>query len=289
MKTHKCDYCNNMFASKQNLKSHQNTAKYCLKLQGNNIINTFVCEYCNMNFTQKANLDRHRSSCTSREVAQNRETIKTLKEYITKLEKQVEDLQKKIDRRTDRLENTLENIAIKGVEKSTTTNTQNINLLPLTENHMKSCSGNLTLDHIKEGAIGYAKYALEHPFKDRLVCVDYARKKIKYMNNDGFYVVDPQMTKITPKFFKSIEEQNNQLIDECIQDIRMKIEDLINSAEDSEGWDLEDFESEQARLHAFLGILLTAKRNVKEASKNKDNEITDDFVKHVVNTIVSYD
>jgi hypothetical protein len=73
--------------------------------------------------------------------------------------------------------------------------------------------------------------------------------------------------------------------------------ELINEKDDlnmysyiSNGkWDVEDFESEQSRLHAFLGILLSAKRNVKEASKNQDNELSDNFVRHVVNTIVSHD
>jgi len=236
-------------------------------------------------YTQKICLERHMLSCKYR---QNNIELEKKDEIIFMQNKTIESQSKKITE----LEGRLENIAIKGVEKPTTStsNTQNINLLPLTEKHMKTCASNLTLDHIREGALGYAKYALEYPFKDRLVCVDYARKKIKYKNSDGDYVVDPYMTKMAPKFFKSISSQNNQLINECISEIRAQIEELINSADDTEGgWDVEDFESEQSRLHAFLGILLSAKRNVKEASKNQDNELSDNFVRHVVNTIVSHD
>jgi len=35
----------------------------------------------------------------------------------------------------------------------------------------------LTLDHHVKGAEGYAEYALEFPFKDKIVCVDVNRNK----------------------------------------------------------------------------------------------------------------
>jgi hypothetical protein len=148
---------------------------------------------------------------------------------------------------------------------------------------MKNCSEYLTLDHIKEGALGYAKFALEHPFKDRLLCVEYDRKKIKYKNSDGQYVTDPNLTKLAPKFFNSIEEQNNQLIDE----IKEKSDSLYATSHDLEGWDLDDVEVEQATLNTLLAVMFEAKHNVRKASKNQDNNITNEFVKHVVSTMTT--
>ena len=81
----------------------------------------------------------------------------------------------------------LENIAIKAVSRPTTKNTQ-INyiqqLQPVTEELVSNVS-NLTIDHIIKGPEGYAEFALEYPLKDRLLCSDYYRRKVKFKDKDG--------------------------------------------------------------------------------------------------------
>mgnify|MGYP001379233298 CR=1 FL=1 len=47
------------------------------------------------------------------------------------------------------------------------------NLIPLDMTEMTEQSRYLTIDHIKNGAAGYAKFALEYPLKDRIVCERY--------------------------------------------------------------------------------------------------------------------
>jgi hypothetical protein len=50
-----CEFCQKIFSTKGTLKTHQKTAKYCIKLQekkGNNI-EKFFCQYCNKELSQR--------------------------------------------------------------------------------------------------------------------------------------------------------------------------------------------------------------------------------------------
>ena len=58
--------------------------------------------------------------------------------------------------------------------------TQINNMLPITDDYLKEQAKYLTLEHVKNGADGYAKYALDYPLKDRIICTDLSRKKGKY-------------------------------------------------------------------------------------------------------------
>ena len=62
-----CEFCKKFFSSKSNLYTHQNTAKYCLDLQGNSSDKEFKCEFCNKQYAQKKGLVLHISSCKERE------------------------------------------------------------------------------------------------------------------------------------------------------------------------------------------------------------------------------
>jgi hypothetical protein len=63
-----CKFCNKKFCSKSSLNNHQKTAKYCIKLQDDNleIISNFNCEFCNKNFTTKQVLLNHLYSCKNK-------------------------------------------------------------------------------------------------------------------------------------------------------------------------------------------------------------------------------
>jgi fructose-1,6-bisphosphatase len=108
------------------------------------------------------------------------------------------------------LQDKLENIAIKAVEKSTTTTIKNthINYIqkmePITQEHLITHAPQLTI----EQASGYAEYSLEGPLKDRIVCVDYSRRKIKFKDIEGNVITDPEMTKLAP----SIKDKSSQLV-----------------------------------------------------------------------------
>ena len=225
----KCSYCENNFSTKTSLNNHQKTAKYCLKLQNKDIQYKYKCESCNMCFHKIFNLDRHISICKSSD---------KMYKYIEKIKQQEEKIKEdgiNIKHQTDTIikyENTikdlqdkLENIAIKSVSRATTTNKTQINnyiqqLQPVTDDHFNDSAQYLTIEHILKGAEGYANFALQNSLQDRMLCVDYSRRKVKFKDKDGHIIVDPEMTELATKLFKSIKEKNNELILECIERLK---------------------------------------------------------------------
>ena len=96
---------------------------------------------------------------------------------------------------------------------------------PLTEQHLIDNAQHLTIDHIKKGPEGYAEYALEYPLKDRVMCSDYSRRKVKFKDNEGNLITDPEMTTLAKKFFNSIKEKNKELVCRCANELKEKLGD----------------------------------------------------------------
>ena len=229
-----CTYCKNTFSNNNSLICHQKTAKYCLEMQGVKK-NTYMCDSCDKILSTKNRLLTHYTSCIKHnqknnnvsfniekqqllDKIQNLECLLTKKdEHIEKLESKLECLLTKKDEHIAILESKLENIAIKAVQKSTTTiKNTHINYIqkmePITQEHLITHAPQLTIEHIKKGASGYAEYALEGPLKDRIACVDYSRRKIKFKDRKGNVITDPEMTKLAPMFFDSIKDKSSQLV-----------------------------------------------------------------------------
>jgi len=231
-----CKFCKNIFSSKTNINHYIKTAKYCLKLQGIVQIDKNKCNGCQKSFSRPYELKRHKNICKSSDVLdtyiiqirQNDETIKTqstLLEYkdekITELRKQLDEQKKSYESQISNLQDKLGEVDIKAVSRSTTTNNKTqINnyiqqLQPVTDEHLIDNAQHLTIDHIMKGPEGYAQYALEYPLKDRMLCVDYARRKVKFKDRDGNVITDPEMNNLATKFFNSIKDKNKELIVEC--------------------------------------------------------------------------
>uniref|UniRef100_A0A6C0JQF0 C2H2-type domain-containing protein n=1 Tax=viral metagenome TaxID=1070528 RepID=A0A6C0JQF0_9ZZZZ len=220
----KCPHCDNIFSSISSLNNHIKTARYCISKRTDNKILIFKCSKCPKTFTSKRWLKSHENKCGETiEELQNRN-----RELITQndlLEGTVYELKQTIKELQDKLEN----IAIKAVSRPTTRNTQINNyiqqLKPLTDEHLLDSVSNLTIDHIIKGPEGYAEYALEYPLKDRVLCSDYSRRKVKFKNKDGKVITDPEMTSLASKFFESIKEKNKELICKYANELKEKLGD----------------------------------------------------------------
>jgi hypothetical protein len=263
-----CSFCKNKFVSKTSLNHHQKTAKYCLKLQGNKTIK-YLCKSCNKNLSTQHRLLTHYSSCDKYKHEQNNkhsileknqlfETIELLKEQL---------IQK--DLHIGKLEDKLENIAIKAVQRPTTTNntnnkTQINNIIqkmePVTQKHLIDNAPNLTLEHVQKGASGYAEYALEYPLKDRVICVDYARRKIKFKDQEGNVITDPEMAKLAPMFFENIKNKSSELV--------YGLNNTNNAEMDS-------------TMFEQVAKLFNTNADVKNGSTGIKSDFFHDFVKHV--------
>ncbi len=58
----KCDYCDKIFCNKYALKTHLNTAEFCLKARGEQLP-IFECYICGKKLSTKGNLDAHIKTC----------------------------------------------------------------------------------------------------------------------------------------------------------------------------------------------------------------------------------
>jgi hypothetical protein len=88
-----CNFCKKVFSSKSNLCAHQNTAIFCLELQGKQPDEKgFNCDFCNKKYAQKKGLILHVNTCKekvkkSQDEKQNEHVtlVKQLELEITKL------------------------------------------------------------------------------------------------------------------------------------------------------------------------------------------------------------
>ena len=259
-----CDHCKNKFSGKTSLALHQKTAKYCLKLQGIQI-KQFICESCGKDVSTKHRLFTHYQSCLKYKEKQyillfEQEKQKHL-DKISDLEDQLLEKNKHIEK----LEDKLENIAIKAVQRPTTTNNMNKtmvnnfiqNMKPVTTANLLEHADKLTLEHVQKGASGYAEYALEYPLKNRVACVDYGRRKIKFKDSEGKVITDPEMLKLAPMFFESIKAKSSELV-----------YSLNNADMDS-------------AMFEEVAKLFNMNADVKNGSSGVKTDFYHDFVKHI--------
>ena len=228
-----CEFCKKEFSTKYNLINHQKNTKYCLEKQGKTLIDKNKCKHCLKLFTTEQSLRIHIEKCK----------VKSNEKDITKLELKIKNLEnelkhsiitnKQLSERNKELEEKLFSILEKAVNKPTTTNTTNNYIEKLeiiSPEHLNEQSVNLTMDHLKQGALGYSSFFLEHSLKDRVVCTDFSRRKLKYKDENGEVITDPDMTSLSKLLFKSIKDRNKELSIRYIEELNQKMKEQPNSS-----------------------------------------------------------
>jgi hypothetical protein len=229
-----CVFCKQILSTKSALNTHQSKAKYCLKLQGKkNKTGDFICVHCNKDFF---NNNRHKShilickenNSFKQELDDTKLENNNLNIEIITLKKENEILKIELEKfRSDYKEKAhnilhedYKELSITAVKRPTTS-TKNIqinnyikNMMPLLDKDIESNIDMLTLEHHVKGAEGYAEYALEFPFKDKIVCVDIARNKIKYKNEVGDIVEDIGFKKIMTRLCGALKDRSFNLSQE---------------------------------------------------------------------------
>jgi hypothetical protein len=221
-----CEYCKNTFKTASNLKLHQNKAKYCLKIQGKDSIQTFVCILCNKKFSRKHHLDSHQNTHNEDEVAiYNRN--KKIEEENKELKLQnlfQQDIIQDLKKQVESLQRSLERVASKPsvVTTTTTNNTLNIgNFKPITQQLITDEANKLTIEDISEpDGIGYARF-VEDICRDKLACTDYARSILKWKNEEDV-VNDPKGEKLWKLLCKAMCLRNEELFREITNIIQVE-------------------------------------------------------------------
>jgi len=206
-----------MFSNKTNLNTHQKRAKYCLKIQGINLPKKYICKGCQKSFEISANFRRHKKICKNPiRIKRDKKKIGEMKKELIKLRELVNILKqdkKNLQERYDKLSLT--------AVKRPVNNTKNIqinnyiqNMEPLKIEDIKESVPMLTLDHHIKGPEGYAEYALEFPFKEKIVCVDVNRNKIKYKDGEGNVIEDTGFRKMMTKLCEVLKDRSFNLCQE---------------------------------------------------------------------------
>ena len=219
-----CQFCHNVFSNKQNLNSHQKKARYCLKIQGVEVPKKYECKGCNKTFEISANFERHKKTCKNpNKIQEYKDIIKQMNKDMTKLHETIKVLQKENEMlREDKkdLQESYTELSLTAVKRPVN-NTKNIQINnfiqkmePLRIEDIEESVPMLTLDHHVKGPEGYAEYALEFPFKDKIVCVDVNRNKIKYKDGEGNVIEDVGFQKMMIKLCESLKDRSFNLCQE---------------------------------------------------------------------------
>jgi hypothetical protein len=319
MTEYTCSYCNKSFSNKSNLTHHIGTAKYCMKLR-NTTKDKLECKECEKKFTTKFSLDRHITVCEKiikkqeeelriKEIEELKkqytmeifkkdniieEMKKDHKEQLALKDEHIKELLVQKDNHIKELESKLENIALKAVTKSSTTNiTQHNNridtinnLIPLTDEHIKEQVEFFTLEHIKQGPSGFSQYALDYPLKNRIACTDFARRKLKYKNADGQIVTDLNMNVLSKKLFTALQSKNKMLSYQYAQELQdFILNETINVREDMDEKEAETFTMKNERFVDVITDIYSQVRQVNEISEGKKTELLEHFLKEFCSKI----
>jgi DNA-binding transcriptional MerR regulator len=230
-----CKYCHKKLSSQSSLNVHIKRAKYCIDKRGNiQVQSNFKCSGCKKDYTSRQNLNIHMETCFHFQIKSDKEKyskdIQNLTEKLEERDIQLAEQRERYEKQIKELQDKLENVAIKAVQRPTTSNKTQINnyiqnMKPVTDEYLLDNVQHLTIEHIKKGVEGYAEYALEYPLKDRVLCSDYSRRKVKFKDKDGNVITDPEMTTLARKFFHSIKEKNKELICQSANELKEKLGD----------------------------------------------------------------
>ena len=284
----KCSFCNKVFSNKYILQNHITNAKYCIKLRNKKTKNEYKCNFCNKNFYSNYSLKSHINICDNKKEAEKLEIKEKeiLKYKVNELEKQV----KKYEKHIKELQEQIERLATVAINRPTHINQHNQNrinniinnLNPITDDHLREQSKYLTLDHIKNGVNGYVQYALEYPLKDRVICTDFSRRKIKYKDEEGKLIDDPEMVKLSQKLFQAIEEKNAILVSEYTKELYDKYNiSMMEPNNEIENNESENFYINLELITEELMKIRNQKRDVDDIAKGNKNEIYYEFIKDI--------
>jgi hypothetical protein len=230
-----CEFCKKEFINKYTLSTHQNTTKKCIDIQ-HKLLNIKVekikiindCKYCNKVFTSKQSLIVHLNICND----------KKLQDKI--LEKEIEMLKKEKDREIEMLkmqnenykeqikdlQNKLDRIANKAIDKPTTFTTTNntinnkfdLNTFPSQKEIDRKIESQFNDKYILDGMKGIAQFVYDHIVKLEdgsmaYACFDTSRQIFKYKDENGNEIKDPKAVRLRKMIKPGLLRQSQTLLD----------------------------------------------------------------------------
>ena len=245
------------------MHKHQQKAQYCLSIQGKMYRRTrYTCQTCGKEYKRSDKYQNHIRDCTTETIKTTADGINILCGENQRLAQQISQLQLQI---TEMM-----------IIQTHHANARNVvvnNLPPITDEELLEHTEHLTLNVILEGAKGYADFADAYPFKDRVICTDKSRKKLRYRGPDGEIVDDPCGKKLTRRFFQSIAVKNNELVSDEYHTLQQQVAEIAAQGTAATS-NLQELLEKSIRLQETL-------RLCNEAAAGQDNELTQEFINHL--------
>ena len=243
-------------------------SSYCINKMSNE--NELKCQYCDRVFSTRYNLYKHQKKtayCILIQEEERKALVQSERKdtEMSKMEALKDAEISKLEARLSKHENTIADIARQPRSKINNgiENTMNI-LSSITTEHLRDQARFLQMEHIQEGMDGYARYALDYPLKNRVVCTDFSRRKIHYKNGDGKVVIDPEMRKLSHELFKAIRDRNDELFTDYMTE-------LIEAVRNDPTHDNQQILTDVCELRA----------EVRRLAEGHKSEMTPTFVKSV--------
>jgi len=211
-----CEFCNKIFTTKSNLKVHQSKTKSCLIIQNKNPEKIYNCLYCDKIFTIKDTLDRHIASHLSDPIFIKLQKLEEEKKHLEEEKKHLEESLKNALEQVKMYQEQNEKLLMKAISTPKVKNTYNTvnieNFTAMTDEHFEKNAKFLTMEHIKNGAHGYATFIVKYPCKDSIVVADRARRTIKYKDENNELCIDVEARNLLTKISKAIDPINRELL-----------------------------------------------------------------------------
>jgi hypothetical protein len=258
-----CEYCKKKFSSRGVLNNHQKSAKYCLKLREEEVINNYLCEFCSSAFSRKHHLENHSKICKhkfynelqikleenqklhEKDVEKYKENITKLENYICKLEEQNQNLQNQIKE--------LATIAIekpnKTINNNNNSNSNNktidnrtVNMVPFNltqEKVLDIMKDKFQEQHLLRGQEGLADFFVENilitPEKKFLYkCADPSRNHFIFVDEEGKVQKDINAKHLTHIINEPVKQRTREIYQECAD---RYFDNIDYNDEDNDGTD----------------------------------------------------
>jgi hypothetical protein len=296
---HQCSCCGTIFTLKSSLNSHLTICKVKKDLEASIIKEESIKAEYEKQKTLELSLLREENLRIAFEkqkeiICELKKDLESSKNYSEKLiadkdriiEEQkiiIKEFQDDQRKQNKDLTDRIHSMAEKAIAKPSTLN-QNIinNMMPITDAHLQEHVQNLNPVHVQNGASGYAKYALEYPLKDMIVCTDFQRRNCKYKDENGNVVSDPEMTKITKRLFSAIKERNEELINEYSAELQAKWKSMnVSSNPDMDQEESEHFASKTNEALEIAMDILSQKRQTSEMANGMRPDLFYGFVREL--------
>ena len=232
-----CEFCKKTFKTGVILKTHQRTAKYCLKIRtgcrDDAPDSTYRCDFCGIFVSTQNYLSRHIKSCKMNTSFIN-DKIKTYENIIINKDNQIKELNERytqvlIDKDKQDVElGIYKKIASSNqdslveIAKQPRNNIQTNILMTMTpmdineDTFGQNIKDLFTRNYLLAGQKGAAKFAFDHLLKDehgklKYICTDPSRSTFRYRTNDGVMERDVKAKKLTDALSATLIKQTKML------------------------------------------------------------------------------